>query len=89
MTTLYTPEQNDISECKNQIVVEMTRSLFKGKHLLNQFWAEADATTICLLNILPIKVVINQTPFETWYDMKPSVSYLKFFTRIVYALMNS
>ncbi|CAL9100845.1 unnamed protein product [Musa textilis] len=53
LTAPYTPEQNGVAERKNRTVVEMARSLLKGKHLPNQFWAEAIATAIYLLNISP------------------------------------
>lgn len=35
------------------------------------------------------KVVTNQTSFKAWYDMKPSVSHLRTFGCIAYALINS
>ena len=89
MTAPYTPEQNGVAEHKNRTVVEMARSLLKGKHIPNQFWAEAIATTVYLLNISPTKAVMNQTPFEAWYSMKPSISHLRIFGYIAYAWVNS
>ena len=89
MTAPYTPEQNGVAERKNRTVVEMARSLLKGKHLPNQFWAEAVATAVYLLNISPTKAVMNRTPFEAWYGMKPSVRHLRIFGCIAYALVNS
>ena len=89
MTAPYTPEQNGVAERKNRTVVEMARSLLKGKHLPNQFWAEAVATAVYLLNISPTKAVMNRTPFEAWYGMKPSVRHLRIFCCIAYALVNS
>ena len=67
----------------------MARSLLKGKHLPNQFWAEAVATAVYLLNISPTKAVMNQTPFEAWSGMKPSDRHLRIFSCIAYALVNS
>ncbi|CAL9204477.1 unnamed protein product [Musa hybrid cultivar] len=75
--------QNGVAERKNRIVVKMTRSLLKGKHLPNQFWAEAVATAVYLLNISPTKAVMNQTPFEAWYGMKPSVRHLRIFEKYI------
>ena len=89
LTIPYTPEQNGVAERKNRTVVEMARSLLKGKHLPNQFWAEAVATAVYLLNISPTKAVMNRTPFEAWYGMKPSVRHLRIFGYIAYALVNS
>ncbi|XP_016567276.1 uncharacterized protein LOC107865544 [Capsicum annuum] len=46
LTTPYTPKQNGVAECKNCTVIEMARSLLKGKGLPNQYWAEAIATLV-------------------------------------------
>ena len=87
LTAPYTPEQNDVAERKNRTVVEMARSMLKAKNLPNQFWAEVVATPIYLRNISPTKAVQNQTPYEAWYGVKPSVSHLKVFGCISYALI--
>ena len=89
MTAPYTPEQNGVAERKNRTVVEMARSLLKGKHLPIQFWTKTIATVVYLLNISPTKAVMNRTPFEAWYGMKPSVRHLRIFCCIAYALVNS
>ncbi|XP_058000540.1 uncharacterized protein LOC110654465 [Hevea brasiliensis] len=64
----YTLEKNGVAERKNHTIVEMARSLLKGKGLPNQHWAEAIATVVYLLNISPTKVVLNQTPYEAWKE---------------------
>lgn len=89
LTAPYTPEQNGVAERKNRTVVEMARSLLKGKGLPNQYWAEAVATSVYLLNISPTKAVMNQTPYEAWKGKSPSVSHLRIFGCIAYALINS
>lgn len=87
LTAPYTPEQNGVAERKNRTVVEMARSLLKAKNLPNQFWGEAAATAVYLLNISPTKAVLNQTPYEAWMGRKPRVSHLKFFGCVAYALV--
>ena len=89
LTAPYTPEQNGVAERKNRSVVEMARSLLKAKELPNVFWAEGVATAVYLLNLSPTKVVPNQTPYEAWSGRKPSVSHLKVFGCIVFALIDS
>ena len=89
LTTPYTPEQNGVAERKNRTVVEMARSMLQAKELPNEFWAEAVATSVYLLNISPTKVVLNQTLFEAWQGRKPCVSHLRVFRCICYALVNS
>ena len=64
LTSPYTQEQNGVAERKNRIVVEMARSLLKAKEIPNEYWAEAIANSVYLLNLSPTKAVLNQTPFE-------------------------
>lgn len=89
LTTPYTPEQNGITERKNRTVVEMARSILQAKGLPNQFWVEAVATSVYLLNLSPTRVVMNQIPYEAWYGRKPYVIYLRTFGCVAYALVNS
>ena len=63
--------------------------MLQAKGLPNHFWAEAVVTSVHLLNLSPKKAVMNQTPFEAWRGKKPSVSYLRIFGCIAYALVNS
>ena len=89
LTAPYTPEQKGVVEHKNRTVVEMARSLLKGKDLPNQYWAEAVASTVYFLNFSPTKAVQNITPYEAWKGTKPTVSHLKVFSSIAYALLDS
>ena len=89
LTAPYTPEQNGVAERKNRTVVEMARSMLKAKHLPNSLWAEAVATAVFLLNLSPTKAVQNRTPYEAWGGTKPTVSHLKVFGCVAYALVSS
>ncbi|KAK9118982.1 hypothetical protein Scep_017075 [Stephania cephalantha] len=51
----------------------MARSMLKASGLSNEFWAEAVATSIYLLNISPTRAVMNQTPYEAWCGKRPSI----------------
>ncbi|KAH0711345.1 hypothetical protein KY289_007304 [Solanum tuberosum] len=64
LTAPYTPEQNGVAEWKNRTVVEMARNMLQVKELVNQFWAEAVAASVYLLNLSPTKAVMNKTPYE-------------------------
>ena len=88
LTAPYSPEQNGVAERKNRIVVKMARCMLKEKKLPNQFWGEAVATAVYLLNISPTKAVLNQTPYEAWKGRAPRVSHLKVFGCVAYALVN-
>ena len=37
-TTSYTPQQNGVVEWKNHRIMEMARSMLKGKNLSNEYW---------------------------------------------------
>ena len=57
----------------------MARSLLKSKGLPGQFWGEAIATAVYLLNRAPTKSVCGMTPYEALYKVKPRVDHLRTF----------
>ncbi|KAG8492349.1 hypothetical protein CXB51_009664 [Gossypium anomalum] len=87
LTTVYTPQQNRVCERKNRTVMNMARCLLFQSKLPSKFWAEAVNTSVYLLNKLPTRAVKDKTPFEAWYGLKPSVSHLKVFGCMCYALI--
>lgn len=46
----YTPQLNGVPERKNHTILDMARSMVKGKNLPREFWAKAVATSVYLLN---------------------------------------
>ncbi|GMP43110.1 hypothetical protein CsSME_00012606 [Camellia sinensis var. sinensis] len=79
-TTLsYMPQLNGVAERKNRTILDMARSMLKGKGLPKQFWAEAVSCALYLLNRCPTKSLHSMTPEEAWSSHKPSVNYLKIF----------
>lgn len=85
LTPAYTPQLNGVAERKNRTILDMARSMVKGKDLPREFWAEAVATAVYLLNRCPTKSVRNMTPEEAWSSFKPSVAHLRVFGCIAYA----
>ena len=85
LTVRMSPQQNGVAERRNRTIVEMARSMLKGKGLPNNFWAEGVHTAIYILNISPTKAVFNKTPFEAWHKRKPIVHHLKVFGCIAYS----
>ena len=79
LTAPYTPEQNGVSERRNRYIMEMARCMLHEKNLPKVFWAEAANTAVFLQNRLPTKLLAEKTPFEVWYNYKPSLSFLKVF----------
>ncbi|KAG8478890.1 hypothetical protein CXB51_028743 [Gossypium anomalum] len=87
LTTVYTPQQNRVCERKNKSVLDMARCLLFESKLPSKFWAEAVNTLVYMLNKLSTNAVKEKTPFEAWYDLKPTVSHLKVFGCIYYTLI--
>jgi hypothetical protein len=44
-----------------------------------RLWGEAVKHSVYLLNSLPTKALGDKTPFESWWERKPNLSYLKVF----------
>ena len=59
------PQQNEVAERKNRILLEITRALLFESHVPSQFWPEAIATATYLTNRLPTKTLNIQTPLHT------------------------
>lgn len=85
LTARRTPQQNGVAERKNRTILDMARSMIKGKHLPRTFWAEAVECAVYLLNQCPTKSVRHKTPEEAWSGHKPRVGHLKIFGCIAYA----
>ncbi|KAG6484843.1 hypothetical protein ZIOFF_053368 [Zingiber officinale] len=85
LTVRYTPQQNGVTERKNQTIVEMAKSMMHEKGLPKIFWAEAVYTTVYLSNRCPTTAIPNKTPFEAWSGRRPSVNHLKVFGSICYS----
>lgn len=64
LVSSYTPQQNDVVERKNRSIMNMVRSMLKGKNFSNELWGEEVSTTAYLLNKCPTKKLENVTPEE-------------------------
>ncbi|MCO5609606.1 hypothetical protein L7F22_063836 [Adiantum nelumboides] len=84
-TMPYTPQQNGVAERKNRSLMEMARCMLKAKSLPHKLWMEAVACAAHVLNRCTTRVLKTITPYESWYDRKPSVSYLCVFGCLAYA----
>ncbi|GKF70958.1 retrovirus-related pol polyprotein from transposon TNT 1-94, partial [Tanacetum coccineum] len=67
----------------------MKRSMMSARGVPKQFWAEAVATAVYILNISPTNTVYNRTPYEAWRGTKREESHLRNFGCVAYALVNS
>ena len=71
----YTPQQNDVTERKNQTLMDMARSMLAEFNSPYNFWAEAISTTCHASNRLYIQRKLNMTPYDILTSNKPSIHY--------------
>ena len=76
----YTPEQNDVAERKNRLIVEGTRAMLEEKSLPKFYWAEAVSTAVYIKNRIGEKVLVQ----ELYFGRKPNLLYLRVFGSIAY-----
>jgi len=50
LTAPYSPQQNGVAGRKNRTILDMVRSMLKGKKLPKEFWAEAVQCAIYVQN---------------------------------------
>jgi hypothetical protein len=65
--------------------MNMARSMLKAKNFSNEYWGEAVACSVYILNLSPTNSLKNQVPQEAWSGMKSSVSHFKVFGCVAYA----
>jgi transposase InsO family protein len=84
LTTRYTSQQNGVAERKNKTIMEMTHSMLTTKHFSNEYWVEAVATVVYILNICLTKSEKKKIPQESWIGSKHNMGHLKFFGCVAY-----
>ena len=63
----------------------MARSMLKGKHLPNDYWAEAVHSAAYILNRCSIKAVMNRVSEEAWSGTQQRVTHMQVFGCVTYA----
>uniref|UniRef100_A0A0A1X768 Retrovirus-related Pol polyprotein from transposon TNT 1-94 n=1 Tax=Zeugodacus cucurbitae TaxID=28588 RepID=A0A0A1X768_ZEUCU len=86
LTVPYTPQQNGVAERVNRTIVEMARSLLVHANLKEELWGEAVHTAVYIRNRAPTKLLKHTTPYEVWYNKKPSVKHLRVFGARAFSL---
>ena len=78
-TTIYTPQQNGVSERANRTLEETAKCMMQYASLNVKFWAEAISTAVYLKNRSPHSSIEGSTPFQLWYGTKPNVKHFRVF----------
>ena len=60
VTAPYTPQHNGVVERRNRTIMNMVRSMLRGKNLPKALWREAVVTTTYVLNRCPTQQLKNQ-----------------------------
>jgi hypothetical protein len=74
-----------VAERKNQTIMNMARTLLKEKSLSNNFWVEAVACSVYLLNRYPTTSLKMKVPQEAWSGTKLNLAHLRTLGCIAYA----
>ena len=79
-TTIYTPQQNGVSERLNRTLLDTVRALFHDDNgpVDKQLWGEAILTANYLKNILPSRALLGmKAPYEILSGKKPNLGRLR------------
>ena len=72
-------QQNGSAERKHKHIVEVGLALLAGASMPLKFWDEAFLTAVHIINMLPSRVINNQTPVERLLYVKPDYKSLRVF----------
>ena len=72
-------QQNGSAERKYRHIVEVGLALLAGASMPLKFWEEAFPTAVHIINMLPSRVINNETPTERLLHVKPDYTSLRVF----------
>nr|GEX61294.1 copia protein [Tanacetum cinerariifolium] len=84
VSSIRTPQQNEVVERKNRTLVEAARTMLIFSHALVFLWAEAIATACFTQNRSIIHYRFNKTPYELINSRKSDISFLHVFRALCY-----
>nr|GEW86300.1 putative ribonuclease H-like domain-containing protein [Tanacetum cinerariifolium] len=84
-----TPQQNNVVERRNRILVEAARAMLIFSRALMFLWAEALATACYTQNRSLIHTRHNKTPYEMVHNKKPDLTFFRVFGALCYPTNDS
>jgi hypothetical protein len=87
-TCVYTPEQNGVSERKNQHLLEVTQVFLFQNNIPKIFWSDVILTTTYLINRMSGVKLNYKNPLEIFYQEKINLGHLRVFECLYYVHKN-
>ena len=84
VTAPYTPQHNGVVERRNRTIMNMVRSMLRGKNLPKALWGEAVVTTTYVLNRCPTQQLKNQVLEAVWSRKTPFMKHMRVFGSTCY-----
>lgn len=79
-----TPQQNEIAQCKNRTLQEMTRIIIHAKEVPSYFWDEAMKRTCYIINQVNLRLGTENFFYEVWSRRKSLVKCFHIFENLLY-----
>ena len=76
-TAPNTSAQNGRAECLHRILLDKARTMLLSCKALVKLWDKFCATSAYLTNLTTSSSLQGRTPFELWFDRRPSLSHLR------------
>jgi transposase InsO family protein len=75
----HTPQQNGVAERKHKHLIQCALALLSQSTLPISYWSYAVSTAAHLINKLPTPLLSHQSPWESLFHTKPTLSHLRAF----------
>nr|GEV03129.1 retrovirus-related Pol polyprotein from transposon TNT 1-94 [Tanacetum cinerariifolium] len=72
-----TPQQNEVAEMRNRILIKAARTMLADLNLPTTFWVEAVNTACYVQNRVLVVKPHNKTPYEFFHGRTPALSFMK------------
>ena len=76
ITVTYCPQRNGKAERLNQTLIEKARCMINPAKIKNNFWTTAVDTANYIRNRSPTSSLNGKTPYELFFNRKPSLKHL-------------
>ena len=87
-SSLYSPQQNGVAERMNRTIKEMTRALMFHAKQKPRLWHLASKASVYTRNRVVGATTDGKTPYELFWNEKPSVAHLRTWGCVVYVKRN-